>query len=70
MNDNDAKKFAAYIEDVNEKEILNTVERKTDHLATKVGLAETKSDIIKWMFIFWIGQLFALFGFMMYFIKS
>lgn len=39
-------------------------EVKKDVLATKVDIgrldikiAETKAEIIKWMFIFWIGQL-------------
>jgi len=32
-------------------------EVKKDVLATKQDLAEVKAEIIKWMFIFWIGQL-------------
>ena len=45
-------------------EILeNRVDKKFEeskvHLATKTDLAEVKSDIIKWMFIFWVGQLAA-----------
>ena len=28
-----------------------------DTIATKQDLAETKAEIIKWMFIFWIGQI-------------
>ena len=30
---------------------------KSDLLATKVDLAQSESRIIKWMFIFWIGQI-------------
>lgn len=30
--------------------------------ATKVDLAETKTEIIKWMFIFWIGQIATAIG--------
>lgn len=40
-----------------------TVNQKKDVLATKedvykleTKLAETKADLIKWMFLFWIGQ--------------
>ena len=33
---------------------------KEDILATKVDLANLKADIIKWMFLFWIGQLASL----------
>jgi len=33
-------------------------------LATKMDLAEVKADIIKWMFIFWVGQLGLIFAFL------
>ena len=33
-------------------------------LATKEDLAEVKSEIIKWMFIFWIGTIGVLSGIM------
>lgn len=32
---------------------------KLPDLVTKGDLAEVKADLIKWMFIFWIGQLAA-----------
>ncbi len=31
-------------------------------VATKRDLAETKAEIIKWMFIFWIGQFASIVG--------
>ena len=31
-----------------------------NELATKKDLATTKSAIVKWMFIFWVGQLAAM----------
>jgi hypothetical protein len=43
---------------------------KKDFIATKQDLAETKSDIIKWMFIFWIGQIAATFGFILLYLKK
>jgi hypothetical protein len=30
---------------------------KEDRLATKIALEKMKSEIIKWIFIFWIGQI-------------
>ena len=33
------------------------LEEKTNVFATKEDLANVKAEIIKWMFIFWIGQL-------------
>jgi hypothetical protein len=37
-----------------EKDRLAT---KEDMLATKIALEKMKSEIIKWMFVFWIGQI-------------
>ncbi len=52
-----------------EKAVKKFEEKKTD-LATKEDIAnvriemrEIKSDIIKWMFIFWVGQLAAMIAF-------
>jgi hypothetical protein len=50
------------------KAIVNFVESKVEYgfqqkmqiLATKQDLAETKADIIKWMFIFLFGQAAAI----------
>ena len=33
-----------------------------EKIATKSDLAETKAEIIKWMFIFWIGQFASIVG--------
>ncbi len=37
-------------------------DKEKDVLATKEDLANVKSDIIKWMFIFWIGQIAVTLG--------
>jgi len=36
----------------------------------KVEIANTKADMIKWMFIFWVGQLAAMFGLLYFFFKK
>ena len=38
--------------------------------ASKADLADTKADIIKWMFIFWIGQVAVTFGLILIFLKK
>ena len=40
-----------------ESKVEKSIDKEKDILATKVDLAEVKADIIKWMFIFWIGQI-------------
>jgi len=37
-------------------------EKKKEMLATKVDLANVKTELIKWMFIFWLGQIGVLSG--------
>ena len=38
--------------------------------ASKADLTDTKADIIKWMFIFWIGQVAVTFGLILIFLKK
>jgi len=46
--------------ETNNDELFKTVATKSDLVelkaATKADLAELKAELIKWMFIFWIGQ--------------
>lgn len=37
------------------KAIEQEIEAKRDVLATKSDLADVKADLIKWMFLFWLG---------------
>lgn len=57
------------------------MENKLTLLATKqdlkdevhrleVMMSENKSETIKWMFIFWISQFAAMFGFLLLFVKK
>jgi hypothetical protein len=56
LGENEAKALTEYIE----SKVDKTFDKEKSILATKVDLAETKSEIIKWMFIFWIGQIAVL----------
>ena len=75
-NEDDARKVVQYMEDANEAEIVKTVERKIEHLATREDLANFRAEIksefanhIKWMFAFLVAQLGAMFGLLHYFLK-
>jgi hypothetical protein len=79
-NENDASSFVSEIEAV----VDNKLDQKKDVLATKedIGnvrseinkvrteIAEAKADTIKWMFIFWIGQIGATLGIILLFLKK
>jgi hypothetical protein len=56
------------------KEKSTEVDTKASILTTKEDLAReiggTKAELIKWMFIFWVGQLVAMFGFILLFLKK
>ena len=52
------------------KDIDNLRQDINKNFATKEDLANVKSDMIKWMFIFWITQMISLFAFMLYFVKK
>lgn len=68
-----AETLTTYIEEkvkdeVNTKsEILAT---KTDIADIKEKIASNKSDVIKWMFIFWLGQVAVTFGYILLFLKK
>jgi len=42
------------------RRLKKKIAEKRDFFATKEDRANLKAEIIKWMFIFWIGQLGAL----------
>ncbi|MCF8323183.1 MAG: hypothetical protein K9I26_08610 [Flavobacterium sp.] len=48
LGENEAKSLTEYVE----SKVERTFEKEKDVLATKEDLANTKSEIIKWMFIF------------------
>ena len=65
-----AENLTSYIED----RIKNEFEDRSQMLATKsdikTEIAVAKTEMIKWMFIFWIGQIGATFGFILLFLKK
>ncbi len=72
-----AENLTSYLEEKIKDELNN----KSELLATKidlantkaeikVDLANTKAEIIKWVFIFWLGQIGVTFGFISYFLKK
>jgi len=60
-----------------EQKINPELENKTQIFAIREDISnlksqieQSKADIIKWMFIFWIGQVVATFGFILLFLKK
>ena len=60
-----------------EHKIKDELENKSQILATKEDISilntkieQSKAETIKWMFIFWIGQVVATFGFILLFLKK
>ena len=43
------------------------IEARMDRLQALVGrqLAETRADLIKWMFVFWAGTMLTMIGFLL-----
>jgi uncharacterized small protein (DUF1192 family) len=46
----------------NNDTLLQKVATKEDIAALKVEIANLKAELIKWMFLFWIGQIAVVFG--------
>ena len=69
LGESEAKALTEYVENKVEK----SIEKEKDVLATKedlykleVKISASKSEIIKWMFIFWIGQIAVTLGIVYY----
>jgi len=72
-----AENLTGYIEDKIKDEVQvqsNILVTKQDLAAVELKLSEkisdTRADMIKWMFIFWIGQVAVTFGFILLFLKK
>src|SRR6185312_3494346 len=65
-----AKKIISYFENADTVSIEKEMAAKTNNLATKEDVANVKAEMIKWMFIFWIGQINATFGFILLYLKK
>ena len=53
-----------------EEKIKCEVDTKTSILATKEDLARERADMIKWMFLFWVGQMLASISIIVLFLKK
>jgi len=65
FDEKQATKIAGAVEaafGVNDTILLEKVATKADIAETKQCLAETKAELIKWMFIFWVGQFASIVG--------
>ncbi len=58
------------MEKVISKDIHTLSQNISKNFASREDLAHVKSDMIKWMFIFWVTQMASLFAFMLYFVKK
>jgi DNA polymerase III delta prime subunit len=66
-----------YIDNKTERSVEATIKSLAtkDDLTRQIGevrkeMAENKTDIIKWMFIFWIGQVGAMLAIMLLYLKK
>jgi len=50
-------------------EAKDTLATKQDMPLLEIKIEKTRADIIKWMFLFWIGQMVSLVGILQLFFK-
>jgi hypothetical protein len=77
LGNENAENITAFITETVKEDVYNVKEdlnNSIKNFATKDELkkeiAEAKAELIKWMFIFWVGQLAATFGLLYFFIKK
>lgn len=62
-----------YIDNKTERSVeatIKTLATKDDIANVRREIGEVKTDMIKWMFIFWIGQVAAMLGILLLFLKK
>jgi glycine/D-amino acid oxidase-like deaminating enzyme len=62
-----------YIDNKTERSVeatIKTLATKDDIVGVRKEIGEIKADTIKWMFIFWIGQVGAMLGIALLFLKK
>ena len=62
-----------YIDNKTERSVeatIKTLATKDDIANIRKDMSEAKTDTIKWMFIFWVGQIGAMLGFVLLFLKK
>ena len=53
LGEKEAEQLVLFIE----TRVEDKFDAKRDSLSTKEDLANTKAEITKWMFLFWVGQI-------------
>ncbi len=66
LGEQQAEQLVSFVKE----EVRSEFDNKREILTTKEDLANSKAEIVKWMFIFWIGQIVITFGFILMFIKK
>jgi hypothetical protein len=62
-----------YIDNKTERSVeatINTLATKDDIANVRRDMGEIKADTIKWMFIFWVGQVGAMLAILLLFLKK
>ena len=72
IGDQQAQTLTDYVESRVDREFeknKSILATKSDILELKNQISENKAETIKWMFVFWAGQLLAMFAFLKIFVK-
>jgi hypothetical protein len=65
IGENEAKSLVEFVEINLEKRL----EERKDNIASKSDLHSVKAEMIKWMFIFWVGQIIVNIALLVLFLK-
>ena len=73
MGEREAEALVTFVDNKikeNNEANLKVLATKEDIANLRVEMKEMKAEMIKWMFIFWVGQLAATFGLIMVYLKK
>lgn len=73
IGEKEAEELVSFIKAEVDKEFDNkkdTLATKADISIVKEEVSNVKAEIIKWMFIFWLGQISVIIGFLLLFLRK
>jgi len=64
----------AFVEEKFERRLTEEISKVNERITSEISkvnerISETKADLIRWMFIFWIGQIAAILGILFAFFR-
>lgn len=60
LGDKESKALVEFVQETSRSNLEDRLRDARESMATKADLANLKAELLKWMFLFWVGQIAAV----------